>query len=74
MATVREYYQSLPRGVKWLYILIGIGLLTALVRFATGLGATAIVFHFFWWMALLVAGVLIIVAIIENIGDIFSFS
>ena len=40
MATVREYYQSLPRGMKWLYILIGIGLLTALVRFATGLGAT----------------------------------
>lgn len=41
--------------------------------YGTGLGASAIVFHFFWWMALLLAGVLIIIAIIENIGDIFSF-
>lgn len=41
--------------------------------YGTGLGAAAVLFHFFWWMALLVAGVLILVAIIENLGDIFSF-
>lgn len=41
--------------------------------YGAGLGASAILFHFFWWMALLLAGVLILVAIIENIGDIFSF-
>lgn len=41
--------------------------------YGTGLGATAILFHFFWWVALLVAAVLLLVAIIENIGDIFSF-
>ncbi len=41
--------------------------------YATGLGASAIIFHFFWWAALLLAGVLLLVAIIENIGDIFSF-
>lgn len=41
--------------------------------YATGLGASAILFHFFWWMALLVAGVLLLAVIIENIGDIFSF-
>ncbi len=41
--------------------------------YGTGLGASAIVFHFFWWMALVVIGTLILVAIIENIGDIFSF-
>ncbi len=37
------------------------------------LGASAIVFQFFWWVALLVAGVVLLVAIIENIDDIFSF-
>ena len=56
---------SLVSGVKgenWRYPAYG-----------TCLGATAIVFHFFWWVALLVAGVILLVAIIENIGDIFSF-
>ncbi|MEM8872470.1 MAG: hypothetical protein AAF848_09900 [Pseudomonadota bacterium] len=37
------------------------------------LGAAAVVFQFVWWVAILVAGVLLLVAIIENIGDIFSF-
>ncbi|HAK61434.1 MAG TPA: Ni/Fe-hydrogenase cytochrome b subunit [Nitrospiraceae bacterium] len=40
MATVKEYYQSQPRGMKILFALVGIGLLTILVRLATGLGAT----------------------------------
>ncbi|MEO1159757.1 MAG: hypothetical protein AAFW74_04760 [Pseudomonadota bacterium] len=41
--------------------------------YATGLGVTAIVFHYVWWLALLAAGVILLVVIIENIGDIFSF-
>ncbi len=41
--------------------------------YGTTLGAAAVIFHFVWWIALLVAGVLLLVAIIENIGDIFSF-
>lgn len=41
--------------------------------YATGLGVSAIVFQFFWWVLLVVLGVMLLVAIIENIGDIFSF-
>ena len=41
--------------------------------YGTALGASAIVFHYFWWVAMLFAGVILLVAIIENIGDIFSF-
>ena len=43
------------------------------VVYGTSLGAAAMLFHFFWWVTLLIAGVAILVAIIENIGDIFSF-
>ncbi len=39
-----------------------------------GLGSTAVLFHFFWWLALLFAGVALMIAIIDNIGDIFSLS
>ncbi|KEP70282.1 hypothetical protein DL1_18910 [Thioclava dalianensis] len=41
--------------------------------YGAGFGAAAIVFHFVWWLALLVAGMVLLVSIIENIGDIFSF-
>lgn len=41
--------------------------------YAVGFAASAIVFQFFWWVALLVVGMMLLVAIIENIGDIFSF-
>lgn len=41
--------------------------------YGTSLGAAAVVFHFFWWVALLFAGVILLVAVIENIGDIFGF-
>ena len=41
--------------------------------YGAGLGVAAIVFQYFWLLAVLVAGVLLLVAIIENIGDIFSF-
>lgn len=45
-------------------------------RFATYgacLGVGAIVFQFLWWVALLVAGMVLLVAIIENLGEFFSF-
>lgn len=41
--------------------------------YGTCFGIAAIVFHFFWWVALLVVGMVILVSIIENFGDIFSF-
>lgn len=40
--------------------------------YGAGLGIAAVVFQFIWWVALLVAGVLLLVAIIQNIGDIFG--
>lgn len=40
--------------------------------YGTGLGVAAIVFYFIWWLAALFAGVLMIVAIIENLGNIFD--
>ena len=61
-------------------VAIVLAVLSAMMRedrrylvYATGLGSTAILFHFIWWMALLVAGVFVLVAVIQNIGDIFSF-
>ncbi|MCB1493647.1 MAG: hypothetical protein KDJ77_17920 [Rhodobiaceae bacterium] len=36
-------------------------------------GVAAIVFQYFWWIALVVAGVVILAAIIGSIGEIFSF-
>lgn len=41
--------------------------------YGTAFGVAAILFHFFWWLALLVAGVVLLVTIIENLGEIFSF-
>ena len=41
--------------------------------YATSLGAAAILFHFLWWVAVLIAGVVLLVAILKNIGDIFGF-
>jgi hypothetical protein len=40
--------------------------------YGTGLGVAAIVFYFVWWIAILFAGVLLIVAILENLGSIFD--
>ena len=42
--------------------------------YGLGLGCTAVLFHYFWWLALLFAGVALIIAIINNIGDIFNLS
>jgi hypothetical protein len=40
--------------------------------YGAGLGVAAIVFYFLWWLAALFAGVLIIVAILDNFGSIFD--
>jgi hypothetical protein len=44
-----------------------------LATYGACLGFGAIVFQFLWWVALLVMGVLLLVAIIENLGEFFSF-
>lgn len=49
------------RGENWRFSL-----------YAGGLGGAAIVFHFFWWAMLLVLGVVLLISIIENIGNIFG--
>lgn len=41
--------------------------------YGLGLGIGAIVFQYVWWLVLIIAGVILLVSIIENIGDIFSF-
>lgn len=41
--------------------------------YGTGLGASAVLFFYFWWVAMLFCGVLLLIAIIENLGSIFSF-
>ncbi|MEL6572050.1 MAG: hypothetical protein AAFQ64_10345 [Pseudomonadota bacterium] len=43
------------------------------VGYGLGLGATAILFQFIWMVALLIVGVMLLIAILHNIGDIFSF-
>lgn len=43
-----------------------------LAGYGATLGAGAIVFQFVWWIALLIAGVILLVAIVENIGDILG--
>ncbi|MEL6677808.1 MAG: hypothetical protein AAFQ51_03810 [Pseudomonadota bacterium] len=40
--------------------------------YGTGLAASAILFQLVWWMALLVLGMLLLIAIVENIGDFFD--
>lgn len=44
-----------------------------LATYGASLGIGAIVFQFLWWIALLVMGVVLLVAIIENLGEFFSF-
>lgn len=43
-----------------------------LAGYGAALGAGAIVFHLVWWIAALIAGVILLAAIIENIGDILG--
>ncbi len=61
-------------------VAVSLSLISAVLRenwrypvYGVSLGATAIVFQFLWWLALVICGVLLLVAIIENIGEIFSF-
>lgn len=63
-------------GVLAVLLSLVSGLLRENWRFAAygfGLGTAAIVFQLFWWVAALVACVILLVTIIENLGDIFSF-
>lgn len=41
--------------------------------YGAGLGVAAILFNFIWWLAILIACVVLIASILENMGDIFSF-
>jgi len=41
--------------------------------YAAGLGLAAIMFQFLWLLAVLIAGIALLIAILDNIGDIFSF-
>lgn len=41
--------------------------------YGTGFGASAVLFFYFWWVAVLFCGVLLLIAIIENLGSFFSF-
>ncbi|MBJ3762198.1 hypothetical protein ILP92_05505 [Maribius pontilimi] len=40
--------------------------------YGTMMGLSAIVFQFVWWIVVLIAAVLLLVSIIENMGDIFG--
>ena len=41
--------------------------------YGMSLGIGAILFQYFWWMAMLICAMVLLVKVIENIGDIFSF-
>ncbi|MEM9497790.1 MAG: hypothetical protein AAGA28_07715 [Pseudomonadota bacterium] len=43
-----------------------------LVAAGATLGGVAVLFQFFWWLALLICGVVLLVSVLSNIGDIFS--
>jgi hypothetical protein len=61
-------------------IAVVLGMISAIRRenwhyavYGTGLGASAVIFFYFWWVAVLFCGVLLLIAIIENLGSIFTF-
>lgn len=41
--------------------------------YGVALGGGAILFQYVWWMAILILGFVLLIKIVENIGDIFSF-
>lgn len=41
--------------------------------YGISLGIGAMMFQFLWWMALVILGMLLLIKVVENIGDIFSF-
>ena len=40
--------------------------------YGAGLGVASIVFVYVWWLALLFVGMMLLISILENIGDIFG--
>ena len=77
-----EALQRVRKGLQSVYfgiVAILLALISAVCRehwrvpvYAAGLGSAAVLFQFFWLLAVLIAGVILLVAIIENIGDIFG--
>ena len=41
--------------------------------YGVALGGGAILFQYLWWMALIILGFALLIKIVENIGDIFTF-
>lgn len=41
--------------------------------YGVALGGGAILFQYFWWMAMAILAFVLLIKIVENIGDIFSF-
>ncbi|MXQ08503.1 hypothetical protein GQ651_11660 [Alphaproteobacteria bacterium GH1-50] len=61
-------------------VAIVLSLISALMRenwhypvYGAALGIGAIVFQIAWWVLLVVLGIMLLVSIIENLGDFFSF-
>ena len=73
--------QYLPlAGPVFGVLAIVLSLISALMRenwrypvYGAALGAGAILFQIVWWMLLVVLGVMLLISIIENLGDFFSF-
>lgn len=40
--------------------------------YAITLGGGAVIFQMFWWVALIAGGIILLIAILQNLGDIFS--
>ena len=78
-ATAVSSYLPLAGPVLGIVAIL-LSLVSALMRenwrypvYGAALGAGAIVFQVFWWMLLVVLGVMLLIAVIENLGDFFSF-
>jgi len=41
--------------------------------YGVALGGGAILFQYLWWMVMIILGFVLLIKIVENIGDIFSF-
>ena len=44
-----------------------------LAIYGAGLGAAALLAHFLWWLAMVILGMMLLIAIVQNLGDFFSF-
>ena len=79
VATPIWYYFALAAPVLGVCAII-LSVISAILKenwrfatYGTALGVAAVVFQLFWWVALVVAGMILLVSIIENLDSIFSF-